>query len=81
MKYKVTWEMEIPGLDTPQAAAVVAFVLLRDPDHPVTYFTVTDENGKVTEVELFEEDHKRLPQLVERYGKKGRTEKTKRRNP
>lgn len=49
--YRVTWDIDIDGT-TPLEAARMAQTIMRDADSTATVFTVTDENGHTTTLDL-----------------------------
>lgn len=53
--YLVTWEMEFDA-ESPQAAAKLAREAQRDPESLATVFNVIGPTGKLTHVDLAEEE-------------------------
>ena len=49
----VTWSIDIEA-DTPKAAAEEALKIQRNPGSIATVFEVIDQDGKITQVDLFE---------------------------
>ena len=50
-RYLVTWEIDIEA-DTPEAAALEAFAHMQRPGTTANFFTVYDERGDGTSVDL-----------------------------
>lgn len=57
-RYLVTWEID-EFEDTPELAARAAWRHMRNPDSTANVFTVIDENGEQTKVDLQEIDEDR----------------------
>ena len=54
MWYRIEWEIECEA-DSPEEAARWALERQRDPESHATFFTVYDEVGEPTEIDLEEE--------------------------
>ncbi len=52
--YKVTWDIEIDA-DSPREAAEQALKFQRDPNSTATVFSVFDEEGNQTQIDLLEQ--------------------------
>lgn len=53
--HKVTWEIDVEGVDSPLEAAEKAWALMRKPDSTANFFSITDPNGVIHQVDLWEE--------------------------
>ena len=56
--YCVSWEIEVDA-DSPQDAAKLAWDLMRGANSTANVFTVCDDEGEVTRVDLQAEDEER----------------------
>ena len=55
--YCVTWELELDA-DSPEEAARLAWKFMRETDANCNCFTVCDDEGNVTRIDLEEESQK-----------------------
>lgn len=55
MNYTVQWEIGAIDADTPREAAGIALAIQRDRESIATHFTVIDDAGNITHVDLLEE--------------------------
>jgi hypothetical protein len=56
MKYLIQWQIDIEA-DNPTDAAIQAFDLMQGHDTTANFFTVKDENGHRTDVDLMDLQH------------------------
>jgi hypothetical protein len=55
-RYLVTWEIDYEGTGDPEAAARWAWEILRKPHSTANVFTMVDESGNETKIDLTEID-------------------------
>ena len=67
-RYLVTWEIDYEGDGDPEAAARWAWDVLRKPHSTASVFTMVDEAGNETKVDLAEIDEQRLESAITSVG-------------
>lgn len=67
-RYLVTWEIDYEGEGDPEAAARWAWDVLRKPHSTASVFTMVDEAGNETKVDLAEIDEQRLENTIASVG-------------
>ena len=67
-RYLVTWEIDYEGDGDPEAAARWAWEILRKPHSTANVFTMVDEDGNETKIDLAEIDEARLENTVTSLG-------------
>ena len=67
-RYLVTWEIDYEGDGDPEAAARWAWEILRKPHSTANVFTMVDEDGNETKIDLAEIDEAQLENTVTSLG-------------
>ncbi|MCT2580559.1 MAG: hypothetical protein E5X23_09570 [Mesorhizobium sp.] len=67
-RYLVTWEIDYEGEGDPEAAARWAWDILRKPHSTASVFTMIDEDGNETKIDLAELDEARLENSISSVG-------------
>ncbi|AZO61755.1 MULTISPECIES: hypothetical protein [unclassified Mesorhizobium] len=67
-RYLVTWEIDYEGEGDPEAAARWAWDILRKPHSTASVFTMIDEDGNETKIDLAELDEARLESPISSVG-------------
>ncbi|RUW81551.1 MAG: hypothetical protein E5V52_11520 [Mesorhizobium sp.] len=67
-RYLVTWEIDYEGEGDPEAAARWAWDILRKPHCTANVFTMVDEDGNETKIDLAELDEARLENSISSVG-------------
>lgn len=67
-RYLVTWEIDYEGEGDPEAAARWAWDILRTPHSTANVFTMVDEAGNETKIDLAEIDEAQLENTVTSLG-------------
>jgi hypothetical protein len=67
-RYLVTWEIDYEGDGDPEAAARWAWDILRKPQSTANVFTMVDEDGNETKIDLAELDEERRERAITSVG-------------